>query len=193
MRSKNLVTDGIMKIALDVDGVLADVIVPWINYSNSIRPKIAKHQITSWDFWNEFNIDRYDFYAELSSCWKDWMRVPTTEKNLSSTTKSLTDIGQVDIVTAREHSTNSFVKSWLDHHNIAYDNYVSVIDGQMKADLDYDVFIDDSPLNAVQFLKNKKKMILYSQPWNQHVSGNNVHRVANLSQVMEQINKLSFF
>ena len=28
-----------MKIALDVDGVLADVIISWLNYSNSIRPK----------------------------------------------------------------------------------------------------------------------------------------------------------
>ncbi len=176
-----------MKIALDVDGVLADVIISWINYSNSIRSKIAKHQITSWEFWNEFNIDRYDFYTELSSCWKNWMTIPTTEKNLSLTTKSLTNIGQVDIVTAREHSTDSFVKSWLDHHNIAYDNYVSVIDGPMKADLDYDVFIDDSPLNAAKFLKNKKKLILYSQPWNHHVSNDNINRVSNLSEAIEKI------
>ena len=176
-----------MKIALDVDGVLADVIMSWLNYSNSIRPEIAKHQITSWEFWNEFKIDRYDFYTELSSCWKNWMTIPTTEKNLSSITKSLTDIGQVDIVTARERSTDSFVKSWLDHHNIEYDNYVSVIDGPMKADLDYDVFIDDSPLNAEQFLKNNKKVILYSQPWNQHVSKNKIYRVSNLSEAIEKI------
>ncbi|NQV40286.1 MAG: hypothetical protein HQ505_07100 [Nitrosopumilus sp.] len=176
-----------MKIALDVDGVLADVIMSWLNYSNSIRPEIAKHQITSWEFWNEFKIDRYDFYNELSSCWKNWMTIPTTEKNLSSITKSLTEIGQVDIVTARERSTNSFVKSWLDHHNIEYDNYVSVIDGPMKADLDYDVFIDDSPLNAEQFLKNNKKVILYSQPWNQHFSENKIHRVSNLSEAIEKI------
>jgi 5'(3')-deoxyribonucleotidase len=176
-----------MKIALDVDGVLADVIMSWLNYSNSIRPEIAKHQITSWEFWNEFKIDRYDFYTELSSCWKNWMTIPTTEKNLSSITKSLTDIGQVDIVTARERSTDSFVKSWLDHHNIEYDNYVSVIDGPMKADLDYDVFIDDSPLNAEQFLKNNKKVILYSQPWNQHVLENKIHRVSNLLEAIEKI------
>jgi 5'(3')-deoxyribonucleotidase len=176
-----------MKIALDVDGVLADVIMSWLNYSNSIRPEIAKHQITSWEFWNEFEIDRYDFYTELSSCWKNWMTIPTTEKNLSSITKSLTDIGQVDIVTARERSTDSFVKSWLDYHNIEYDNYVSVIDGPMKADLDYDVFIDDSPLNAEQFLKNNKKVILYSQPWNQHVLENKIHRVSNLSEAIEKI------
>jgi hypothetical protein len=176
-----------MKIALDVDGVLADVIISWLNYSNSIRPEIAKHQITSWEFWNEFNIDRYDFYTELSSCWKNWLSIPTTEKNLSSITKSLTEIGQVDIVTARERSTDSFVKSWLDHHNIAYDNYVSVIDGPMKADLDYDVFIDDSPLNAEKFLTNKKKVILYSQPWNQNFSENNINRVSNLSEAIEKI------
>ncbi len=52
------------------------------------------------------------------------MTIPTNEKNLSSITNSLTDIGNVDIVTARERSTDSFVKSWLDHHNIEYDNYV---------------------------------------------------------------------
>ena len=176
-----------MKIALDVDGVLADVIISWLNYSNSIRPEIAKHQITSWEFWNEFNIDRYDFYTELSSCWKNWPLIPTTEKNLSSITKSLIEIGQVDIVTAREHSTNLFVKSWLDHHDIAYDNYVSVIDGPMKADLDYDVFIDDSPLNAEKFLTNKKKVVLYSQPWNFNFSKNNINRVSNLSEAIKKI------
>jgi len=63
----------------------------------------------------------------------------------------------VEIVTARESSTDSFVKNWLNHHNISFDNYVSVIDGPMKANLDYDVFIDDSPLNILKFLKNKKK------------------------------------
>jgi hypothetical protein len=57
----------------------------------------------------------------------------------------------------------------------------------MKADLDYDVFIDDSPLNAEQFLKNNKKVILYSQPWNQHVPENKIHRVSNLLEAIEKI------
>ena len=46
-----------MKIALDVDGVLADVIVSWLNYSNSIRPNISKNQVTDWEFWKKFDID----------------------------------------------------------------------------------------------------------------------------------------
>ena len=186
MNSRNLVIDR-MKIALDVDGVLADVIVSWITYSNSKRQKISKYEITDWEFWKKFEINPFDFYAELSICWKNWIDIPPTENNLAYVTKSLSNLGQIDIVTAREKSTNSFVKSWLTHHNIEYDNYVSVIDGPMKADLDYDVFIDDSPLNAEKFLKNNKKVILYSQPWNQHVSDNKIHRISTLSQAVEQI------
>ena len=81
-----------MKIALDVDGVLADVITSWLNYSNTIRPKISKHDITDWDFWKKFQINRYDFYAELSSCWKNWNSIPPTEENLSTVTKNLSKI-----------------------------------------------------------------------------------------------------
>jgi len=177
-----------MKIALDVDGVLADVIQSWLNYSNSIRDKILKHEITDWDFWNKHQINRYDFYGELSSCWKNWKEIPPTEDNLSLVTKNLSELGNVDIVTAREHSTNSFVKNWLEFHDVSYDNYVSVIDGPMKADLDYDVFIDDSPLNAIKFLEHNKKVILYSQPWNQHISNNGLFRISNLSESIEIIN-----
>jgi len=176
-----------MKIALDVDGVLADVIKSWLSYSNTIRPKISKHEITDWEFWKKFKINRFDFYEELSTCWKNWYSIPPTEKNLSTITKNLSNLGQVDIVTAREKSTDSFVKNWLTHHNISYDNYVSVIDGPMKAALDYDIFIDDSPLNAAKFLEYNKKVILYSQPWNEHMSNNRIHRITNLSEVENKI------
>ena len=179
-----------MKIALDVDGVLADVIQSWLNYNNSIRQEISKQEISEWDFWKKFKINRYDFYTELSSCWENWMSVPPTETNLSLTTKNLSKIGQVDIVTARERSTDSFVKNWLNHYDISYDNYVSVIDGPMKADLDYDVFIDDSPLNALKIIQQKKKIILYSQPWNQHILEDQIHRVSNLSEAIEEINSV---
>jgi uncharacterized HAD superfamily protein len=178
-----------MKIALDVDGVLADVIQSWLNYSNSIRDKISIHEITDWDFWKKHKINRYDFYAELSSCWKNWKEIPPTEENLSLVTKNLSELGTVDIVTAREHSTDPFVKNWLEYHDVSYDNYVSVIDGPMKADLDYDVFIDDSPLNALKIIQQNKKMILYSQPWNQNITDKQIHRVSNL---FEAVNKIKY-
>jgi hypothetical protein len=57
----------------------------------------------------------------------------------------------------------------------------------MKSNLDYDVFIDDSPLNAVKFLENNKKVILYSQPWNMHISNDKLDRITNLSEAIEKI------
>jgi len=57
----------------------------------------------------------------------------------------------------------------------------------MKANLDYDIFIDDSPLNARNILQHNKKIILYSQPWNKHILENNIHRISNLSDAIEKI------
>ena len=176
-----------MKIALDVDGVLADVIKSWLILNNKKRSRILKEEIKNWDFWKDFQINRYDFYEELSMCWKDWLSIPPTEKNLSSVSNNLSHFGQVDIVTAREKSTDNYVKNWLKYHNITYDNYVSVIDGTMKADLDYDVFIDDSPLNAMKFLENRKNVFLYTQPWNNHISDNQIKRISKLHEVIEQL------
>ena len=174
-----------LKIALDVDGVLADVIAPWLEHNNRVRSEILRHDVDDWDFWKKFNINQHDFYAELNRCWENWIDIPPTEDNLSDSTMKLSQIGQVDIVTARERYTDFFVKSWLMHHGIMFENYISVISGSMKADLDYDVFIDDSPRNAMKIIQNKKRMILYSQTWNQNVNDDKILRVSSLSEVLE--------
>jgi 5'(3')-deoxyribonucleotidase len=176
-----------LKIALDVDGVLADVIDTWLNYSNQTRPSISKEEISSWDFWKKFKINRYDFYKELTLCWKNWNTLPPTEPNLDRITQNLSEFGQVDIVTARELSTDNFVKDWLEFHGIIYDKYVSVADGTMKANLDYDLFIDDSPLNAEKFSEQKKNFLLYSQPWNKHISTLNGTRIHSLIDAVNQL------
>ena len=174
-----------LKVALDVDGVLADVIASWLVHNNKIRRQLTRDDITDWDFWKKFQIDRFLFYAELSKCWIDWDVIPPTEQNLSYTTENLTSIARVDIVTAREKSTDRHVQDWLKHHDISFDNYVSVIDGPMKAELDYDVFIDDSPLNAQSFLQNGKTVLLYTQPWNLHMRQPDIHRISTLSEGVE--------
>lgn len=139
-------------------------------------------------FWKNFNINRYDFYKELTRCWKNWDIIPPTEPNLSKITQSLSEYGQVDIVTAREISTDNFVKNWLKLHGVVFENYVSVIDGTMKADLDYDLFIDDSPLNAEKFIKKKKFFFLYSQPWNKDIPIVNGTRINSLLEAVYQLN-----
>ena len=178
-----------MRIALDLDGVLADVLVPWIAYNNTIRRTITKRDVTDWTFWKQLNIKPEQFYAELGACWRNWRSIPPTEPRLSYVTNHLSCLGRVDIVTAREPDTDSFVKKWLAHHEISYDGYVSVAAGTMKADLDYDVFIDDSPVNAREFVRRGKSVILYAQPWNKRIQ-DRIPRVTNMAGALREVSLL---
>ena len=179
-----------LKIALDVDGVLADVIESWLSYNNKIRPIISKSQISEWDFWKNHDINKFDFYNELSICWKSWENIPPTENNIASATKQLSNIGSVDIVTARDESTHNDVKNWLKLHKINFNNYVGVLEGIEKSKLDYDIFIDDSPLNAKSMLEEEKSVILYSQPWNMSFDDDRVARIHELKNAVPVIDKM---
>lgn len=180
-----------MKIALDVDGVLADVIQSWLSYNNKIRRTIMKSQISEWDFWKNHDIEKIDFYSELSLCWKSWEDIPTTENNLAHTTSELTKLGTVDIVTAREESTHEDVKNWLRFHKINFKNYVGVLEGIEKAKLDYDIFIDDSPINAKSMLNTGKSVMLYAQPWNLKFNDPAAFRIEKLEDAIPVISEIT--
>ena len=173
-----------LKIGLDVDGVLADVIHAWLDYNNTIRTPILKEEISEWDFWKRHQINKYDFYKELSLCWQTWSKIPSTEENLSTSTSILSNVGEVDIVTAREKSTHTYVKSWLSSQKITYKNYVGVLEGVEKTKLDYDIFIDDSPINAKSMLDAGKSVILYTQPWNLNFNDPRAKRIHTLKDAI---------
>ncbi|HXX05326.1 MAG TPA: hypothetical protein VEJ68_00725, partial [Candidatus Bathyarchaeia archaeon] len=176
-----------LKIALDVDGVLADVIHAWLSYNNTFRTIISKSDISEWDFWKKYNINKFDFYEELSKCWKSWETIPPTERDISYASRELSKIGSVDIVTARDDSTHDAVKNWLKMHNVIFKNYVGVIEGTEKAKLDYDVFIDDSPINAEHMLARGKSVIIYEQPWNFGFYDDRAKRIKELKNAVRII------
>lgn len=180
-----------MKIGLDVDGVLADVIASWLFFNNKTRTPILKSEISEWDFWKNHGIDKFDFYNELSICWKSWKNIPVTEDNLSHSTQLLSKLGTVDIVTARDELTHEFVKNWLDFHKINFKNYVGVMEGVEKSKLDYDIFIDDSPLNAKSMLDKGKSVLIYDQPWNTSFEDSRARRIYDLKSAPSIIEKIN--
>ncbi len=179
-----------LKIGLDVDGVLADVIQAWLSYNNKMRSNILKSEISEWDFWKKLHIDKFDFYRELSLCWQSWEDIPTTENTLFTVTAELAKLGKVDIVTAREESTHIHVKRWLKSKKIFYTNYVVVLEGTEKTKLDYDIFIDDSPINAKSMLDAGKSVIIYTQPWNLSFDDSRVKRIYQLKDAVPIIKTL---
>ena len=179
-----------LKIGLDVDGVLADVIQSWLSYNNKVRSTILKSEISEWNFWEKFQINKFDFYKELSMCWSSWENIPPTENDISLATTDLSKLGTVDIVTAREESTHVHVKNWLKSKKITYNNYVGVLEGIEKTKLDYDIFIDDSPINAKSMLDGNKSVMLYTQPWNLNFDDPRAKRIYKLKDAVSAIKTL---
>ena len=180
-----------MKIALDVDGVLADIIEVWINeYNKKHNTSISKEIIKNWDFWKELGVNQYEFYYQLSSCWSQWKDVPPMEQDIANAVDKLHSIGKVDIVTARDKESTKHVINWLEYNRIKYNEYVPVPDGRDKADLDYDVFIDDSPHNVVRMASKGRNVLLYDQPWNKYVNDSKIIRISKLIEATDIISSL---
>jgi hypothetical protein len=180
-----------MKIALDVDGVLADIIFAWLEEYNKTHEKIMrKEDIAQWDFWKRLGFDKYMFFAELSRCWSKWTEVPPMEEDIAKAVEKLHSLGTVDIVTARDADSTKYVKQWLEHNRIKYDEYVAVMTGREKADLEYDIFIDDSPHNVVRIASKGKNAIVYDQPWNRNVNGEKIVRIKRLEEAAQVISDL---
>ena len=104
--------------------------------------------------------------------------------------QALSNLGTVDIVTAREESTNKYVRSWLQFHDITFENYIGVKEGPEKARLDYDIFIDDSPVNAKSMLEAGKSVIIYDQPWNIKFDDPRAKRIHKLEVAIPVINRM---
>ena len=181
-----------MKLALDVDSVLADVMVIWnIIYNKEYNKKLKKEDINAWDFWKKLNLSRKEFNDIFTKTWNQWNTIPPTEENLGSKVKELSNLGTVDIVTGRSKETISQVKEWLKKENIVYNKFIRVSPYALKGNLPYDVFIDDSPYNIIDAAKRNKFSLIYDQPWNQGININqNIFRVNDITEAIQIIKDL---
>jgi len=132
-----------------------------------------------------------EFMDVMNDAWKLWKIMPPTEDSLSEKVKEIKKFGKVDIVTARPRVTERYVLNWLRLHEIPYDEYVWIRSCRDKPSLNYDVYIDDSPLIVDGCMRRGKLLILYDRPWNRQIRENvHVKRVKSLAQVSEILRRL---
>ncbi len=179
-----------LKIALDFDSVLSDTMVRWVQLFNEKRnTNLTKTDVVSWTFWNDFGISIDEAFGIFEKAWSDWKNLPSTEDNIVDSVKKLANISYVDIVTDVRESHLQYIKMWLNDKGIIYENFVS--SNGTKTNLDYDVFIDDSPSIAQKASQIGKICLLYDQPWNRKVTGKKITRIKNLNDAYEFIKKIN--
>lgn len=159
-----------MKIAVDVEGVLAD--------SHAVaRREMSKAVLNSWGFPDKETEEK--FLNLLSDEWhNNWENINKVTDTASYGVKILNSLYHVDIVTARTDADDEIL-NWLDQNNIEYEGFVST--KTYKERLGYDIYIDDNP----HMTGKNIDLYLHDQPWNRDSNADN--RVNSITQAAAQI------
>ena len=86
-----------LKIAMDLDGVLADVMKNWVEIYNKEHEKEMKlNDIYEWDFWQKIGLSQEKFDSIFNKAWKNWHKIAETEDNLSKKVEIIRELSKMD-------------------------------------------------------------------------------------------------
>ncbi|HJT85056.1 MAG TPA: hypothetical protein VJ697_11280 [Nitrososphaeraceae archaeon] len=178
-------------LAIDLDSVLADVLIIWVNEYNKLKNEnISKKDIIVWDIPTILPISEKESESLFSYVWEHrWKDIPPTQKDIGNIIERLKLKNyRISILTKRERKTIPYVSKWLEINFIDCDELICIFDATPKSVYPFDYLIDDAPHNIID-IKLPKKGILFNQPWNQHF--NWPIRINLLSDIFQIISKIS--
>jgi len=175
-----------MKIAVDFDSTLADtlkVVLDLINFKRGT--KLVRDNVVSWDWkenaqlwgWDHPQDAEDDFWMIYDLFDTTHLRraIPPTDPTACGSVKWLIKRGHdVRIVTSNKPQSEVSIRSWLFGHGLELPlDIIGRKSAREKAEMDFDVFIDDSPslAEAIATLNGGmgKTLFLVPQPYNTHV------------------------
>lgn len=174
-------------LAIDLDSVLADTMVIWVEeFNKRNNSSINKDNIISWDISKTLDISITEVSDIFTCIWdKRWKDIPSTEPSIGNTVSNLHGKGfRISILTKRYRSSVSNVIKWLDFHKIHCDDLLFVYDDAPKTNYPFDILVDDAPINFSQ-LVHPRIGILFNQPWNKNFTW--PMRIDSLSEVINLV------
>lgn len=190
-----------LKIAIDIDGVLLDIVVNFCKIFNKKHgTSYTKKDITNWEFFNDWNITEEEAFEIFFQIYENTMSVPFIDETAPNYMQELNRSHDVYILSARTSQYRAQIIEKLNFHGIKKgEQYIALIlvyhkPYVSKQDYEFDVYVDDNPhlADAIKEMKDRY-ILLYDQPWNQDfICTNNVIRVYNWNDVYEKINYINF-
>jgi uncharacterized HAD superfamily protein len=189
-----------MRLSVDIDGVLLDIVVPYCEiYNSRYGTNYSKKDITNWEFFKEWGIEKELAFSIFYELYEDSSNVPFIDKDAPEMIKLLNDKHDVSIVSARLPQYRESIVKKLEHHKIYqeihYDELVLLHHNpyDIKLKHNYEIYIDDNP-SLVEPIKNMEGrfLLLYDQPWNQEsICDKNVFRVYNWKDVYKKVRAIT--
>lgn len=158
-----------MKVAIDVDGVLADHVPAVLSLIRRENPdfSMTKADIQTWDeALPSISSDMKKEVMEAESDPEFIKSMPPVEGAIEATNQLASEGHEIIIVTSRPESLLPATHEWLKAHEIPHRREESLsTNGVSKSIADAEVLIDDFPGNLHEF-RNGRFGILFEQPWN---------------------------
>lgn len=200
-----------VQIAIDLDSVLAQTVPAMLRlFNQEFGTAYTKEVVSDYEFWKvvpelrEMKVSKAKdkFYRLLDKAWEDWQSIEP-EPGAVEAMQRLADEGhEIDIVTGRETTPREVLEQWLRWHRIPYNNLIVVggkqqerKTGEQKADMPYDVFIDDNPFQVGTMANYPDKtLLLFTQPWNRNYPlTENVIRVYGWPDALHKLTRSRFW
>ena len=184
-----------MRVGVDIDGVLADLVEATIKAWNEENPdrQFKVGDWTSWDVWKIMGNTPKEMHRLMDLGWSRWPDMLPMEPGLRQSLRRLRRVGHtIHIITGRNPGSYLDVVRWLDLHRIPYDSLTFLIKGVDKLEFPVDVLIDDNP-NEVLRVPFGKQLYLRDQPWNRMTynldtaMGGNIKRVSGVREMVDDI------
>jgi uncharacterized HAD superfamily protein len=192
----NKVKDNGLRIAIDIDGVLAnhiDYLLPIINEKYKIN--LHYDSISKWDLKVD-NTDIKQIIEDRQIIDEKYIMNMLLHPYARNVIEQLYETNQILIITARDAKIDDQTKEWLQSNKIKYDKYLNC-KKKNKYENIIDVIIDDYPENIEKIVIDSNKFgILFEQPWNKNIMilnpyiGKNVYKVSSWQQVQEVIEEI---
>lgn len=178
-----------MRIGVDVDAVLADLMSPAIVLLNERYGLGLEYETLRW---GEEGVSREKFFRILDEVWNSGLIKPM-EPMLDGHLEDLCNAGhEILIITRRGKASREAVLAWLHAQQMPYDAVVFV---GITPKLEYpiEVLIDDHPeIGWEARLYPEKEVAVRDQPWNRGcLMASNAYRVESLGQFARWIQNAS--
>jgi 5'(3')-deoxyribonucleotidase len=169
-----------MRIAVDVDGVLADRVGAVLS---TVRDR---HGVAV----EPADVDRWEYVvpgpdeaitsviSRVTADDPDHLLDCSPVPGATEAMRRLARDHHVVVATHRDRSLHGLTREWFEAHDIPYHEFLDDC-GPDKAHVDADVLVDDKPANVRTFARERGWAVLFSQPWNAGVTVGDAVSVAD--------------
>ena len=179
-----------MRIGLDLDGVVVDIIAPILPHLTDIvgRP-VTTEDLTCFDLRECLNLNeaqmkrlrRLILWGELYS------QAPPIDGAIEGIQRLANH--EIWFVTARPENTRQHTVEWLERYELPSSPLVLTEHGKkIVGDMGFDLFVDDDVGTALGLAELGVSVLLFDHPWNQHPAlPPNCHRVRGWPEVVSYV------